>query len=163
MKVEIAEHGTDMKWSLEGCHRTWIARRVDLIVTPASQYPFSLLGWIGSKVKQYALDLDEYKLTLGIYCVFSFLKFLFILCHHHIPLLSSFKQQQFNRSLRLYAWKELNITINNHEMLDHKVTVNVSYLSTSLVVLYLLYPRSNKDSTCRNCKWKATCDIPTYG
>lgn len=31
-------------------HPTWKAVRVDLVVAPASQFPFALLGWTGSKV-----------------------------------------------------------------------------------------------------------------
>ena len=31
-------------------HRDFMARRVDLIVTPPSQYAVALLGWTGSKV-----------------------------------------------------------------------------------------------------------------
>ncbi len=29
--------------------RDWRARRVDLIISPASQYPYALVGWTGSK------------------------------------------------------------------------------------------------------------------
>lgn len=29
---------------------SWIARRVDFIIAPFSQYSFAILGWIGSKV-----------------------------------------------------------------------------------------------------------------
>jgi DNA polymerase mu len=43
MKVEKSAADNDSCTS-------WIARRVDLIITPSSQYAFSLLGWIGSKV-----------------------------------------------------------------------------------------------------------------
>ena len=43
MKVEKSTDDNDSCIS-------WNARRVDLIITPSSQYPFSLLGWIGSKV-----------------------------------------------------------------------------------------------------------------
>lgn len=32
---------------------TWKAIRVDLVVTPSSEYPFALLGWTGSKVGSY--------------------------------------------------------------------------------------------------------------
>ena len=71
MKVENSPDDND------SCN-SWIARRVDFIVTPSSQYAFSLLGWIGSK--------------------------------------------QFNRSLRLYAWKEMKIHLNSHSMWDHKFT-----------------------------------------
>ena len=35
--------------------KSWIARRVDFIVTPSSQYAFSLLGWIGSKVLSFEI------------------------------------------------------------------------------------------------------------
>lgn len=47
MKVETSADDT----GLTSCARdSWTARRVDLIITPSSQYAFSLLGWIGSKV-----------------------------------------------------------------------------------------------------------------
>ncbi|RDD43530.1 DNA-directed DNA/RNA polymerase mu [Trichoplax sp. H2] len=50
------------------------ARRVDLIVTPASQWAYALVGWTGNK--------------------------------------------QYNRSLRLYAWKELQINLSSHAAFD---------------------------------------------
>ncbi len=34
---------------LASSDRDWRARRVDLIISPASQYPYALVGWIGSK------------------------------------------------------------------------------------------------------------------
>ncbi|KAJ8026283.1 DNA-directed DNA/RNA polymerase mu [Holothuria leucospilota] len=30
--------------------KTWIARRVDFVITPASQHPFALMGWTGSRM-----------------------------------------------------------------------------------------------------------------
>lgn len=30
--------------------KDWVARRVDLIVVPYSQFPFAVLGWSGTKV-----------------------------------------------------------------------------------------------------------------
>lgn len=38
--------------------REWIARRVDLIISPYSQYFYALVGWIGSK--QFNRDLRTY-------------------------------------------------------------------------------------------------------
>ena len=32
-------------------------RRVDLIVTPPKQFPFALLGWTGSKVKNISIKI----------------------------------------------------------------------------------------------------------
>lgn len=32
---------------------SWVARRVDFIIAPFSQYSFALLGWIGSKVCKF--------------------------------------------------------------------------------------------------------------
>ena len=54
--------------------RTWYARRVDLIVTPTSQFYYALVGWTGSK--------------------------------------------HFNRSLRLYAQKELHMKLTSHALYD---------------------------------------------
>ena len=47
--------------------RSWLARRVDLIVTPASQYPWALVGWTGSRhlnreLRRY-VEKQEGKLT----------------------------------------------------------------------------------------------------
>lgn len=61
--------------ALASSSRSWLARRVDLIVTPASQYYYALVGWTGSK--------------------------------------------QFNRSLRLYAQKELNMKLTSHGLYDY--------------------------------------------
>lgn len=36
--------------SLESRHKSWRAVRVDLVVSPTSQFAFALLGWTGSKV-----------------------------------------------------------------------------------------------------------------
>ena len=53
--------------------RTWTARRVDLIVSPYSQYYYALVGWIGSKqfnrdVRTYADREMKMKLTShGLY------------------------------------------------------------------------------------------------
>lgn len=41
----IDSHSSASK-SREVC---WLARRVDLIITPASQYPYALVGWTGSR------------------------------------------------------------------------------------------------------------------
>lgn len=54
--------------------RDWYARRVDLIIAPASQYYYALVGWTGSK--------------------------------------------HFNRSLRHYAQKELNMKLTSHGLYD---------------------------------------------
>lgn len=35
---------------------TWKAVRVDLVVTPNSQFPFALLGWTGSQVSHVFLS-----------------------------------------------------------------------------------------------------------
>jgi hypothetical protein len=35
---------------------TWKAVRVDLVVTPSSQFPFALLGWTGSQVSHVFLS-----------------------------------------------------------------------------------------------------------
>ena len=59
----------------------WVARRVDFIITPQSQYAYALLGWIGSRM--------------------------------------------FNRSIRDYANKEMNMTLTSHGLFDK---VNVSLL-----------------------------------
>lgn len=37
---------------LESRHRSWRAVRVDLVVSPISQFAFALLGWTGSKVSR---------------------------------------------------------------------------------------------------------------
>lgn len=37
-------------------HPAWKAVRVDLVVAPASQFPFALLGWTGSKVQAVVGD-----------------------------------------------------------------------------------------------------------
>lgn len=50
--------------------RDWLARRVDLIVTPFSQYYYALVGWTGSK--------------------------------------------QFNRDIRLYSQRVLNMKLTSH-------------------------------------------------
>ncbi|XP_022091845.1 DNA-directed DNA/RNA polymerase mu-like isoform X2 [Acanthaster planci] len=54
--------------------RNWVARRVDLIITPQSQYAFALMGWIGSRM--------------------------------------------FNRSIRDYANREMNMTLTSHGLFD---------------------------------------------
>lgn len=54
--------------------RSWYARRVDLIVVPASQYYYALVGWTGSK--------------------------------------------HFNRSLRLYAQRQLDMKLTSHGLFD---------------------------------------------
>lgn len=36
--------------TLESRHKSWRAVRVDLVVSPISQFAFALLGWTGSKV-----------------------------------------------------------------------------------------------------------------
>ena len=59
--------------------RSWVARRVDLIIAPASQYPYALMGWTGSRM--------------------------------------------FNRSVRDYANKEMNMTLTSHGLYDK---INVS-------------------------------------
>lgn len=38
--------------SPESRHKSWRAVRVDLVVSPISQFAFALLGWTGSKVSQ---------------------------------------------------------------------------------------------------------------
>ncbi|XP_071792818.1 DNA nucleotidylexotransferase-like isoform X1 [Asterias amurensis] len=52
----------------------WVARRVDFIITPQSQYAYALMGWIGSRM--------------------------------------------FNRSIRDYANKEMNMTLTSHGLFD---------------------------------------------
>ncbi|ELT95634.1 hypothetical protein CAPTEDRAFT_227708 [Capitella teleta] len=53
--------------------RTWVARRVDLILVPQHQMPFALLGWIGSRmfnrsIRRYADKVMNMKLTShGLY------------------------------------------------------------------------------------------------
>ena len=59
----------------------WVARRVDFIITPQSQYSYALMGWIGSRM--------------------------------------------FNRSIRDYSNKEMNMTLTSHGLFDK---VNVSIL-----------------------------------
>ena len=54
--------------------RSWVARRVDLIIAPANQYPYALMGWTGSRM--------------------------------------------FNRSVRDYANKEMNMTLTSHGLYD---------------------------------------------
>ncbi|XP_072042452.1 DNA nucleotidylexotransferase-like [Amphiura filiformis] len=54
--------------------RSWVARRVDLIIAPASQYAYALMGWTGSRM--------------------------------------------FNRSIRDYANKEMNMTLTSHGLYD---------------------------------------------
>lgn len=60
--------------------RGWIARRVDLIVVPYSQYWYALVGWTGNK--------------------------------------------HFNRSIRLYAQKQLNCKLTSHALYN-MTTVSV--------------------------------------
>ncbi|XP_064600872.1 DNA nucleotidylexotransferase-like [Liolophura sinensis] len=55
--------------------RDWLARRVDLIICPYSQFFYALVGWTGSK--------------------------------------------QFNRDLRLYAAKKLDMKLTSHGLFDH--------------------------------------------
>lgn len=55
--------------------RDWLARRVDLIISPYSQFFYALVGWTGSK--------------------------------------------QFNRDLRLYAAKKLDMKLTSHGLFDH--------------------------------------------
>lgn len=43
---EVHENG------LESGRRSWRAVRVDLVVSPISQFAFALLGWTGSKVSR---------------------------------------------------------------------------------------------------------------
>ncbi len=64
--------------------RSWVARRVDLIVAPASQYAYALMGWTGSRM--------------------------------------------FNRSIRDYANKEMNMTLTSHGLFD-KVKVSIVFKS----------------------------------
>ena len=59
---------------LADSQRSWVARRVDLIIVPRSQYYYALVGWIGSK--------------------------------------------HFNRDLRLYAQRELNLKLTSHGLFD---------------------------------------------
>lgn len=54
--------------------RSWTARRVDLIISPYSQYYYALVGWIGSK--------------------------------------------QFNRDIRTYAEREMNMKLSSHGLYD---------------------------------------------
>jgi len=54
--------------------RAWTARRIDLIVVPASQYYYGLVGWTGGK--------------------------------------------HFNRSLRLYSQRVLNMRLSSHSLID---------------------------------------------
>ncbi|XP_038070673.1 DNA nucleotidylexotransferase-like [Patiria miniata] len=60
--------------SLNDGVRDWVARRVDLIITPHSQYAYALMGWIGSRM--------------------------------------------FNRSIRDYANREMNMTLTSHGLFD---------------------------------------------
>ena len=71
----------------EGCDRSWVARRVDFVITPASQYAFALLGWTGSKM--------------------------------------------FNRSMRDYANKVMNMNLSSHGLFDK---TNVSMLPSCTII-----------------------------
>lgn len=39
----------DKEYAKAHLPRNWLARRVDLVITPASQYYYALVGWTGSK------------------------------------------------------------------------------------------------------------------
>ena len=53
--VVVGDHAQKVSWVLghSQCSglRSWRAVRVDLVVSPYSQFPFALLGWTGSKVR----------------------------------------------------------------------------------------------------------------
>ncbi|KAL5022597.1 hypothetical protein ScPMuIL_001752 [Solemya velum] len=61
-------------WELSRTERAWCARRVDLIISPFSQYYYGLVGWTGSK--------------------------------------------HFNRDLRTYSQKVLNMKVTSHGLFD---------------------------------------------
>ncbi|XP_031573805.1 DNA-directed DNA/RNA polymerase mu-like [Actinia tenebrosa] len=84
-----------------------LVRRVDLIVAPMSQYPWTLLGWTGSK--------------------------------------------QFNRSLRLYATKELNIAVSNHGAWDRSKTPPQSIEATNERDIFAALNLTYREPEERNC------------
>ncbi|XP_013405117.1 DNA-directed DNA/RNA polymerase mu isoform X1 [Lingula anatina] len=85
--------------------REWRASRVDLIIAPASQYAYALVGWTGSKM--------------------------------------------FNRSLRLYAQRELDMKLTSHGLFDMKQRKPIQASSEQEVfeILKLQY----RDPEERNC------------
>ncbi len=55
----VLDKRPSLSWSLSQARseRDWVARRVDLIITPANQYYYALVGWTGSKQFNRSLRL----------------------------------------------------------------------------------------------------------
>lgn len=58
-KTDTTESHTDTTDTRTGGRGGSAVRRVDLIVTPPKQFPFALLGWTGSKVKNIIYSYVE--------------------------------------------------------------------------------------------------------
>lgn len=85
--------------------RDWNARRIDLIVSPYSQYYYALVGWIGSK--------------------------------------------QFNRDLRTYSQRVLNMKLTSHGLYD--LTKNISIPAKSEKEVFENLKLEYRDPWERNC------------
>lgn len=51
----LTENGVQILQTKPARHKPWRAVRVDLVVSPISQFAFALLGWTGSKVTFHKL------------------------------------------------------------------------------------------------------------
>ncbi|XP_063963916.1 DNA nucleotidylexotransferase-like [Lytechinus pictus] len=85
--------------------RSWVARRVDFVIAPASQYAFAQLGWTGSKM--------------------------------------------FNRSMRDYANKVLNMNLSSHGLFDK--TNNCSLTANTEEGIFELLKLEYRKPEERNC------------
>lgn len=78
--------------------RAWRAVRVDLVVSPFSQFAFALLGWTGSKVSTH---------TCGV------------LDDTHADGMLFFSLQLFERELRRWAGREKAMSLSSHALYDN--------------------------------------------
>ncbi|XP_071510976.1 DNA nucleotidylexotransferase-like [Diadema antillarum] len=85
--------------------RNWVAKRVDFVIAPVSQYPFALFGWTGSRM--------------------------------------------FNRSIRDYANKVMNMNLSNHGLFDK--TNNCALSATSVEDIFKLLKLDYLKPEERNC------------
>lgn len=86
--------------------RQWRAVRVDLVVSPITQFAFALLGWTGSKVS-----------IITDCCIFFFFRLLLYLVT--FPL-TSLPLQLFERELRRWAGHERGMSLSSHALYDNK-------------------------------------------
>lgn len=69
-RVQISEHSRcedeelEVDQTKQAGHKLWRAVRVDLVVSPISQFAFALLGWTGSKVSlQRRTNISELEIN----------------------------------------------------------------------------------------------------